>query len=341
MEHQEKNAEIPPGARVQLRRRILSVPTLVSFLVATVFLIFLLTRLDIDFRELGSLLRQSNPSFYLLAVVVYYSTFPLRGLRWWLLLKNACRSEPGLVIPPFWRLGGLVLLGWFGNCISWVRLGDAYRAYLITEHSRVGFSRSMGTIVAERAFDVPIIFLLLVASAVSLWGFHPGSSVLTFAAIGLALVVALLVGLTLMRLLSGRLRRRLPGRLRSYYIHFEEGVLGGVYSLPVVAPTTFFIWLIEASSLFLVTRALGLEVAFPFAIFAYLGSSLLLTIPLTPGGLGIVEVGMAGLLTLRLAREAALSTTLLARSIYYGSVVVLGAILFAARQLLRRPAPVA
>ena len=339
MAEQEQNNRVPAAVKVSLQRRFLSLPTLISFGVAILFLYFVLGRLNLDLAALGRLLRQSDPVFVLLALVVYYATFPLRGLRWYLLLRYSTRSERDISIPSYWRLGGLVLLGWFGNCISWVRLGDPYRAYLITEYSRVGFSRSMGTIVAERAFDVPVIFMLLLASVVAVWGIHPGSSVVSFIWVGFALITILVLGLLAMRVFRGVFRRRLPGRLRDFYIRFEEGLLGGVRALPLGIPITVVTWLIEATSLYLITLAVGVDVTFAFALFAYLGSSLLLSIPLTPGGLGIVEVGMIGLLSLKMSQEAALSTTLLVRLITYGTILVFGGILFAAHQLRHRPVP--
>lgn len=337
MSEKETDNQISAEQKVSLRRRFLSLPTLISFSVAAVFLYFVLGRLNLDLAELGKKLRDSDPVFVLLALVVYYVTFPLRGLRWYLLLRYGSRSEGQIQLPSYWRLGSLVLLGWFGNCISWVRLGDPYRAYLVTEYSRVGFSRAMGTIVAERAFDVPIIFVLLIASIAAIWGTHPDSSVMGFVWGGVALVLILAAGLLTMRLLRGSLRRRLPARLRDFYVRFEEGVLGGVRSMPLVIPITVAIWLIEATSLYLVTRALGIDVPFAFAIFSYLGSSLIFSIPLTPGGLGFVDMGMLGLLSLKMSREAALSTTLLVRTITYVSILVVGGMMFGAHHLRHRP----
>ncbi len=350
----EQNSHVSAEARVALRRRFLSLPTLISFTAAILVLYFVLgglgldlnvfgrhivlRGLELDLSSLGRLLRQSDPLLILLALVVYYATFPLRGLRWYFLLRYGSRSEGNISIPSYWRLGSLVLLGWFGNCISWVRLGDPYRAYLITEYSAVGFPRSMGTIVAERAFDVPIIFMLLLASVVAVWGTHPGSSVVSFIWVGFALISLLVLGLLAMRVFRGVFHQRLPGRLKQFYLRFEEGLLGGVRAMPMVIPITVVIWLIEATSLYLVTLAIGVHVTFAFAIFAYLGSSLLLSIPLTPGGLGIVEVGMTGLLSLKMSQEAALSTTLLVRAITFGTILVFGGILFATHQVRHRPA---
>ena len=56
-----------------------------------------------------------------------------------------------------------------------------------------------------------------------------------------------------------------------------------------------------------------------------LANAMLTTVPITPGGLGIVEPGILGLLTLSLPRSEAVSVALLDRSISYLSIVILGA----------------
>ena len=57
-----------------------------------------------------------------------------------------------------------MLLGWFANSVAWLRLGDAYRAYLYHEERRAPFVRTVGTILSERLLDITTIVLLLAAS---------------------------------------------------------------------------------------------------------------------------------------------------------------------------------
>ena len=51
-------------------------------------------------------------------------------------------------------------------------------------------------------------------------------------------------------------------------------------------------------------------------------------IPFTPGGIGIVEIGMTGLLSLSLTSENAVSIAILDRLISYFSVIAIGGIIF-------------
>ena len=85
-------------------------------------------------------------------------------------------------------------------------------------------------------------------------------------------------------------------------------------------------------TLYFIIHALGLHVGLALVLFAALANSLLTKIPVTPGGLGFVELGLTGLLALSLPRDSAASVTILDRTISYFSLVVLGGLVFAIRQ---------
>ena len=74
-----------------LRRRVISIPALVSFLVAGGFLLFLVTRFDVDLEVTWRQVRSADPWLLLAAFAVHYTTFLFRGARWRLLLQNSAR----------------------------------------------------------------------------------------------------------------------------------------------------------------------------------------------------------------------------------------------------------
>ena len=117
-----------PEGPVPIKRRVFSLPSLVSLALAGVFLFFVVTRFEVDPGAAWALMRDSNPWYLALAVLVHYTTFLFRGARWRILLRNA--QQDGSAAPGVLYCTQLVLLGWFANSVAWFRLGDAYRAYL-------------------------------------------------------------------------------------------------------------------------------------------------------------------------------------------------------------------
>jgi uncharacterized protein (TIRG00374 family) len=312
---------------------------------ALAFLVFLVTRFDVDLGATWDHVRAGNPWYLLLALVVHYTTFYFRGARWRVLLHNAQGqaslpltggSDPKPAAPGAFYLGQLVLLGWFANSVSWLRLGDAYRAYLYRDEQGASFSNAMGTILAERALDTVLVVALLLAAAPFLVSGDIRSSG-TVLAIAVALLAALAAGLAAMVLGRQWLVRRLPSRLAGVYQRFHAGALGGFRRLPQATLWGLLAWLAEVGRLWLVAAALGLELGPALAVFLALANSLLTLVP-TPGGLGAVESGVAGL-AVRLAAlplSAAAALVLVDRAISYLSVIGVGAALFLARQA-RRP----
>ncbi len=327
-----------------LRRQVLSLPVLVSFLVAGGFLLFIVTRFDIDLGITWEQVRGANPWLLAAAFAVHYTTFLFRGARWRLLLAHSAEtsgeSEP---IPGVVFCSRAVLLGWFINSIGWLRLGDAYRAYLYREEHNAAFSGAIGTVLAERVLDVVLVALMLLAAAPFLIGHSGGGaawSLVTLIAVLLVLLLVAFLGLLLR--LRTLLLRWLPGWLASRYERFLHGATGVRYKLPQTTMLGLLGWLAEMGRMYLVAIALGFDLSVAMVIFLTLANSLLSLVP-TPGGIGAVESGVAGL-AIRIAalgKEAATALVLVDRFITYISVIILGAVIFAVRPAFRRrrPAP--
>ncbi len=336
--HYDQDRAPPPS----LVRRVFSLPTLISLALALAFLVFLATRFDVDLNATWQQVRSANPLYLSLALVIHYTIFPFRGMRWRLLLRNV--QQPGETPPGRLYCTQLVLLSWFANAVTWFRLGDGYRAYLYHAESGAPFSRTIGTILSERLLDLGAIILLLALSLPFLAG--SGSSaawpVAGTAGALLGLLVAVLLVLiaargALTRRLPSRLARRVVARVAEQYRLFRAGVLGSLRQAPLAAGWGLLSWLAEVARLYLVTLALGIDLSLPLVIFATLANSILTLAP-TPGGLGAVESGLAGLLKQlsALPTPAVLALVLVDRAITYLSILVSGPALFLGRWAGRR-----
>ena len=153
---------------VSLRQRVLSPYTLLSLAIAIAFLYFLAVRFDLDWDQTWSNIKALDPLLYVLALLLYYLSFAFRGLRWRILSRSAGIEEiPDARTPSAWRYSQLIIIGWFVNSVAWLRLGDAYRAYALSDEARTGFSWSLGTIFGERVMDMIAVFVLIVVGALA------------------------------------------------------------------------------------------------------------------------------------------------------------------------------
>ena len=322
-----------------LRRRAISIPALVSFLVAGGFLLFLVTRFDVDLQVTWQQVRSADPWLLVAAFAVHYTTFLFRGARWRLLLQNSAKisgdREP---VPGILFCSLAVLLGWFVNSIGWLRLGDAYRAYLYREEYDAAFSGAIGTLLAERLLDVVLVAVLLVIAAPFLVGQAGGGSAwaLVTGIAGLLVVILAVLLVALLRL-RALLLKWLPDWLASRFERFLAGA-ATVRHQPVHTTGLGILgWAAEMGRMYLVAMALGFDLSVALVVFLTLANSLLSLVP-TPGGVGAVESGVAGLAVrlATLAKESATALVLVDRFITYISVIIVGAAIFAIRPLLRR-----
>ncbi|HEX4716065.1 MAG TPA: lysylphosphatidylglycerol synthase transmembrane domain-containing protein [Ktedonobacteraceae bacterium] len=330
----ESDAEIN-SAQLSLGKRLLNWRTLVPLAIVLGFLVYTAQKLHINPGQTWAAIRSANLAFFCAAFLIYYLSFPIRTLRWHLLLENVgYTSKSATPLPPFGILLEILFTSWFANAVVPAKLGDVYRAYLLRQEAGVSATRTFGTVLAERLLDLSVLLLLfLTAIIVSLHENLP-----TFLRAGLYLTLAIVVlgtiALFLLRLYRAHIRRFVPSRFQGYYDQLQVGTLGSFKRLPLLLPLTVIIWLCEAGRFFFIALALNLIPGSLLhigaaAMFIALGEALLTIVPFTSGGIGLVESGMIGMLALFTpARNQAAAGVLLDRAISLLSVLVIGLIVF-------------
>jgi uncharacterized protein (TIRG00374 family) len=317
---------------LSLGRRLRQPKTIVSLVLPIVLLVLFVRSLPgFKLDELPGTILRANPALLLAAFVIFYAGFPLRGLRWALLIR-------GTGFPLRIRdATEIIIISRLVNCLVPAKLGDLYRAYLLKINSVVSLSRTFGTVFIERVLDLFAIVVFGLASGY--WSFRgrlPGEVQVVFA-IGVGFVILLAAGLLTMRNFGRRviLALPLPHRVLEFYDRFEEGVFSalGMRALPRLLAITAFIWATEAMRLFFVVEALGfpdVHLGISGAFFVALTGSLLTAVPLTPAGIGVVETGVVAVLTLvyNVGQTEALAITLVDRAISVLSIIVLGSIAY-------------
>lgn len=322
----------PDAAQLSLRDRLLQPRTVISIAVPLAIIAVFVALNGEQLAKVPGLILAANPALVLLAFIVFYTGFPLRGLRWALLLRGT-----GLRVPVR-DSTEIIFLSWLVNCVVPAKLGDVYRAYLLKLNSTASLSRTFGTVFIERVLDLFAIAMLGLAAG--FWSFRDGlpPAVQVVFGIGLVVVVVLAIGLSTMRNFGRRIivaLRFLPHQILELYDRFEEGVFGALAmrQLPLLAVITGLVWLTEAMRLWLVVQALGfadVQLGLSGAVFVALIGSLLTAVPLSPAGLGIVEAGVVGVLTVAygVPLPEATAIALLDRVISVFSIIVLGSIAY-------------
>jgi uncharacterized protein (TIRG00374 family) len=309
-----------------LRNQLLRPRTALSFLLAAAILTVFFLRTDINLREIGSNIRESDPAYLAGAFAVYYLTLYLRAVRWrWMLAQALTGSESS--VPATSYLTAVFTVSWLINCLVPAKLGDAYRAYRVKQDDDIRYSVGFGTIVAERVFDLIILVALLAASG--LMAFHgalPGQAN-TALYLGITMVVAASAGLAVMFFGRERIEPLIPGRFRPHYTNFQKALFDTMGRPVIPGLIGALIWLSEGTRVLLVSKSLGADITIAMAIFVALLSALLTTLPFTPAGLGVVEVAIITALKIGdVPSDMAGSIAILDRVVTYWSLLVVGSI---------------
>ncbi len=282
-----------------------------------------------DWPETWQSLVQSNYWWFVLGFATFYLTLPLRAWRWQILLANV-----GVALP----LGSLVSVifrAWTINSALPGRAGDLYGAYALKIERDLDPSVTLGTVFCARVLD--LLTLVVIVTAVYLLGFRqalPGAfGQLVGLAVGLGTIVVLLV--VLLARWPGAAQRLIPQRLRAAFARFSQAALGSFQRGPLLLLITTMLWALEAVRLWCVMAAVGAMLPLVQVVFLALAAAILSTLPLSPGGLGTIDVLYRQFLPFAgVAPALAGGITILDRIINYWFILVAGGLYFL---WLRRP----
>lgn len=257
---------------------------------------------DVDPHVALTHIRHADPTLLLLVVLVATATFPLRTIRWRLILRDV----DGHRLPwnPLWHA---TAVGFMANNLLPLRAGEVARAYVATRVLPLRFSTAVASVAVERVLDgLVIVGLMALALAapsfpgqVSLSGASLGRVATVVAAIfGLALVVALLVvhrpapWLALWRRAAHAV---LPAGVAERSTHAFEGLVDGLMVLrtpgrfAAVVAWSVVLWTVNAASFALCYRAFGLVAPPESALLLQGVIALGVAVPAAPGFWGVFE----------------------------------------------------
>lgn len=306
--------------------------------------------------EIWSEISQSNLWLLALSAVVATLVFPLRAIRWRVILGPIA---PDLPIPALWRA---TAIGMMVNNIYPARLGEVARAYALTrETDRVNLTAAVASLAVDRVFDALTLVLLLVSAMLApafpkgmTVGGQPvqrGALVFGVGAIGMFVVLYLIVAFPtfLVRMYAavvGRVAPRLVHRGSAIIHAFSEGL--GVLRSPRRFVSVFLWalahWLVNALAFWIGFKAVGISVPFSAANFLQGIIAIGVALPSSPGFFGVFEsFATVGLAVYGVPRPQAITWAIGFHVLSFIPITVIGLYYFARLGLhfsdLKTPAP--
>jgi uncharacterized protein (TIRG00374 family) len=298
-------------------------------------LVFAAMALYGDVRQLREAAMAFAPGAVVLGFALAAGNYILRVWRWQYYLRCL-----GVAIPLF--ESSVIFLAGFVMSVTPGKVGEVFKSLLLYELRGVSMIRTAPIVIAERLTDLIALVLL---TAVGSLAFEHGVAI---AGAG-ALMVAMMVAVFAYRPLGEfciRLLERIPAlakvghKLREAY----DSLLTMLRPGPLMFGTliAFVAWGLECGSLYAIVAGFPtVHLGWDAATFAYAASTIVGALAMLPGGLGVTEAGMTGLLQAlggpEMTKAVATAATMLTRLATLWFAVAIGWIALMVYRAVLRP----
>jgi len=297
-----------------------------------------------NLRQVGEALRSIDVSLLAVAVAALVTQIYLKGLRW----RFMVRRLTGRTISR--RFGAIsIVAGVAAGSIAPGRSFELAKAVMLKGSYEIPLGVSTSAMIVERMLDMGVIVLtFLLAAAFVPSGVVLASRVLMLTIAALVVTFGAVLGAPqLVQAWAAAAARRLPlpVALRDRGARVIETFFSSLRLLRAQRTLVFLLVLttviaaLDIARVVTVFGAMGIHLALSLVAFAYIGAAMLGMMLLVPGGVGVTEVSMAGLIALlspgAVAPALARSAVLVDRFLSYYVIVLIGAGLLVAYHRFR------
>ncbi|WP_265263686.1 lysylphosphatidylglycerol synthase transmembrane domain-containing protein [Spirulina subsalsa] len=291
---------------------------------------------DINLIQVMKAFQNAKPTWVIIALITFLSSFSLRAKRWGTLL--GAKRDPG----SFEIRQTAVFMGFAGNCVLPAHGGEVLRGLVLKRFAGIPFPVAVGSIFTERLLDVVVAFILLL---LSLWSIsQQGVEGLENIPVGwIALpLIGLCTGFFLaawcphwiIKILQQMLRV-LPGASwKNTLLTIVKSILEGLEALRyprrmfIALLETFGVWGLTGITYWGLMQAFEIRQPIAGAFFVQGLVALAIALPSSPGYLGPFEAAIRfGLERYAVPPDTIIAFALLLRALMYLSLMTVALIL--------------
>lgn len=288
-----------------------------SYIVSAGFLY--LTLDGIDYSELSKSLKGIDLNLILLASSIYLASFLVRGQRVKLILDNEASYKESV---------SSNLISYALNNFIPLKGGDIYKIYFLNKHAIIRKSVSTATVLIERLFDLASVLIIFVVSVYFMNAGTANWNMNKLVGVFVGLIVVFVVSVFIVHKLKhinleNHIKFANPDSLH-VFIECWKRLLGHRHLVSVLS-LSMLIWCMEALLFFVILGYADIVVAFVWMCVLALS----FVIPNAPGNIGLFEwVSIFVLSKFGYGEEQALTMGLVAHSVQFVSVTIIGMIVF-------------
>jgi len=230
---------------------------------------------DFQFFDFKESIQQVNLIYLILATLFLWGSVWLRGLRWkWLFKENDS--------PTIASLYRAALIGYFGNNVLPLRLGELLRSYIISKECSLSKSFVFGTVILERLMDTlalalfTLLLFLTYPLNEAIRGYVVRGGIISFVVIVVFLIILYLIHIF-------QSENKILNIIKKIFEGLSSIRKGMV--IPVII-SSLIIWSIYLLDVYLIQKAFQFNLSWSQTLIILVLSSLVLSIPSAPGMIG-------------------------------------------------------
>lgn len=251
-------------------------------------LLLYLSLKGVEGKEIWSTLKKADRLLLFVPLAFIFSAVTICSFRWSRVAGNGTRVRETFIS---------LLIGLFVNNVLPVRIGELARGYVLSKKRGLSFTYAFSTVLLDRFFDLTGLLLLTFL-------FFPSQSLPPHVSLAIRLLVGLLivcVGLIIV-LSQDRVANHISSKLLKLETSFlnksahrvleiQENLkrIGSPLTIIFLIALSFCTWFSMAVALYFVTRTLGVTVSFSCIPFVCALLNMGLTIPSSPGYVGVYQ----------------------------------------------------
>lgn len=241
-------------------------------IICFIFTIFMLVFVfwEVDFKVFFSTLCNLNLLFLPFWLILFVFAVYLRGLRWHLILNDVVKNETNFNLGLVFNFGNML------NVFLPLRAGDFWRAYFIAKKHSLKKMHIFGSIILERIFDgMSVVLMMLFSMLVLLKNerFIVNIAIMAFCLFfGSFFLFFILcrnnnfekIFQFLYRITKNEFLKKCFTKIHFHFQNFLNAFLDicNIKKIGLFLLSSIFIWILEASFVFLAVKAFGFEFTF-------------------------------------------------------------------------------
>jgi len=250
----------------------------------------------VNLSNLVQKITNATPEWIIISISVYLAVFVIRAARWKIILANKSK---------FSSLFHIFQIGYLLNNVFPFHIGEVIRAVILKEKEKVEVGYGLSSIVVERIMDIVAILALAIVMTALIPAAQGSHQLLSGTIKSVAIVFTLAITAIvifaarphfLVKFLdyTARARRlaKISNRMKALVLDVANGLqimskkrgnFAAAFAL------TFLSWVVNFIGIYFLFTAVGFYVS-PLVIFlGFLGTTVLLVFPSTPGYIGTYE----------------------------------------------------